>query len=535
MIFIKACSERFMILKDEYYGLILKTLFISVCIFMIIYVLLSDFTEIIFRVPDDASYYLKIAENYNSGKGFSFDGIHQTNGFQPLWQYMIVALTYVFSTNHEQTMRMVLILQVILLFISGAFLYNFLKNSFTDRVLLVSCIFFIVFVFFQSVNAMETALLVFMISLILYYCNRVKIPETENLNYYFIFGILTGLLILTRLDSVFFAIPAALFLFLKKTRNKERSNNLSIFISFISGAVLIVMPYFIYNYSEFGNIIPVSGYLKSSFPEITFTDKISSLIKYRETYFAFMGVIYLIWYLNNFRSMKDYLYLSGLAVMSAGIILLMIYMIFFLNWVIFSWYFITYSLFVSLAVCLPVRFLFSKKNFRLSGIIYLIITMIVALYWGTKAFKFYLTDQKTLGGNWIIESYTAAKWVKDNSDTGDIYAMKDAGHFSYFSGRDVINLDGLVNNFDYQEVLRKKELNLYLRKNGVKYIVQHAIWNRDDINSGNYDTVSFNYISHKYSEKSDPVILKKSDEVYRSAPYYDGEYNSVFLIWRYDD
>ncbi|MEZ4689439.1 MAG: hypothetical protein R3A12_04375 [Ignavibacteria bacterium] len=32
--------------------------------------------------------------------------------------------------------------------------------------------------------------------------------------------------------------------------------------------------------------------------------------------------------------------------------------------------------------------------------------------------------------------------------------MKDAGHFSYFSGREVINLDGLVNSFEFQEILR---------------------------------------------------------------------------------
>ena len=301
-----------------------------------------------------------------------------------------------------------------------------------------------------------------------------------------------------------------------------------------SGIAVILTPYLFYNFIEFGNIIPVSGYLKSAFPEIKLNDKLSNLLKYRETYFVFPAVIYLFWYVKNFISCKKDIYLSGLAVFASGNILLFTYMILFLNWVIFSWYFITYSLFVSLAICLPVKYLLSRKNFNYADILYLSISVFISFYWGIKTIKFYLKDQKTLGGNWNIESYRASEWVKENTKPDDIFAMKDAGHFSYFSDREVINLDGLVNNFEYQEILRKNELNSYFKENDVKYIVQHAIWDREDIVSGDYDTVSVNYVSHKYSVQSDPVILRKKDEVYRSEPYYDGEYKSVFLIWKYD-
>ncbi|HMS32698.1 MAG TPA: glycosyltransferase family 39 protein [Ignavibacteria bacterium] len=520
--------------KDEYYALMLKIIFISVSGFMFFFILFSDFREIIFRVPDDASYYLKIAENYNSGKGFSFDGIHKTNGFQPLWQYMLIALTFVSRTNAETTLRIVLILQVILLFISGFLFYKFLSNQFTKRIILICGMIFILFVFFQSVNAMETALLVLMISIILYFSERVKILDTYNLKYDFILGILFGLLVLTRLDSIFFAVPAGIFLIVKVCSDKSVNKSYTGFILILSGFVLVTAPYLIYNYSEFGSIIPVSGYLKSAFPEIAFKDKLSNLLKYRETYFALCSVIYLMWYIKNSVKGSSDIYKTYLAVMSAGNILLFAYMIFFLNWVIFPWYFITYSLFVSLAVCVPVKYFFSRNNSRTAEIIYLSITLFISLYWGIKTFNFYLTDQKTLGGNWNIESYNASQWAKRNTGTGDVFAMKDAGNFGFFSGRSVINLDGLVNNFDYQEVLRKKDLNTYLKDNAVKYIVQHAVWDRDDITTGEYDSLSINYFSHKYSAESDPVILKKKNEIYRSEPYYDGEYKSVFLIWRYD-
>ena len=111
-------------------------------------------------------------------------------------------------------------------------------------------------------------------------------------------------------------------------------------------------------------------------------------------------------------------------------------------------------------------------------------------------------------------------------------AMKAAGHFSFFSERDVINLDGLVNDFEYQEVLKNKKLNEYLKNNNVKYLSQHAIWKRDDVIRGEYDTLEFKLISHKYSAESDPVLLLKKNEVYRSAPYYDDGNKAVFIIWK---
>jgi hypothetical protein len=79
--------------------------------------------------------------------------------------------------------------------------------------------------------------------------------------------------------------------------------------------------------------------------------------------------------------------------------------------------------------------------------------------------------------------------VKQNTNSNDVFAMKDAGHFGYFSERNTINLDGLVNNFEYQEILKEKHLNAYLKNNKVKYFVQHAVWDREDITSGNYDTL----------------------------------------------
>ena len=48
-----------------------------------------DHTALVSRVPDDAFYYLEIAARLARGQGFTFDGIHETNGFHPLWQLLL--------------------------------------------------------------------------------------------------------------------------------------------------------------------------------------------------------------------------------------------------------------------------------------------------------------------------------------------------------------------------------------------------------------------------------------------------------------
>ena len=42
--------------------------------------------------PDDAFYYLRIAANVASGRGLTFDGAAPTNGFHPLYLFMLVPI-----------------------------------------------------------------------------------------------------------------------------------------------------------------------------------------------------------------------------------------------------------------------------------------------------------------------------------------------------------------------------------------------------------------------------------------------------------
>lgn len=72
----------------------------------------------------------------------------------------------------------------------------------------------------------------------------------------------------------------------------------------------------------------------------------------------------------------------------------------------------------------------------------------------------------------IWEAYEVAKWLRSYTQPNDRCASWDAGVIGYFSHRKVINLDGLVNDFQFL-TLSYKDLPRYLLENEVKYLTTY--------------------------------------------------------------
>jgi hypothetical protein len=127
--------------------------------------------------------------------------------------------------------------------------------------------------------------------------------------------------------------------------------------------------------------------------------------------------------------------------------------------------------------------------------------------------------------------YNAAVWAREHTPQDAIFAMSDCGHFAFFSTRRVINLDGIVNNMEFQRTLAERHLSQYLRDNHVDFLVQHAVHNRSDVISGGYDSLMLRFESQRFDGLSDSVPVRKQSEVYRSTRFFDGPYPSVLVIW----
>ena len=163
------------------------------------------------------------------------------------------------------------------------------------------------------------------------------------------------------------------------------------------------------------------------------------------------------------------------------------------------------------------------------------VTIIIVVLFGALLFLSYKVSTLQPKG-WHPQAYKAAVWTRNNLSQDVRLAMKDAGLFGLLSERTVINLDGLVNNLQYQEYLRKKQLSEYFRQKGVQYLVQHAYWpgrpQYAEFVDASYTHFDITFRSQLYNTISDPIRLYREDEVYRSHIYYDGPYRTVFAIWR---
>jgi len=74
---------------------------------------------------------------------------------------------------------------------------------------------------------------------------------------------------------------------------------------------------------------------------------------------------------------------------------------------------------------------------------------------------------RTHGGHKNL--YAMAVWIDENLPPGSIVAGPDAGILGYYSGRTVVNMDGVIND-EAIEAIKTKSLEQYLRERGVTYL-----------------------------------------------------------------
>lgn len=505
----------------------------AVSCYLVLFYSAADITRILAVVPDDAAYFFQIAENAASGEGFTFDRINETNGFQPLWLYILIPVYLIYRGTPETMFRVFMIFQTVLLAVSALIIYNVQSRLFPGRVVLACCILFLVFVFLPSVNGMESAVLVLMLSVLFALDWGRNAPAERNMLRGLGIGLIAGLVVLSRLDMIF--LIAAILVFYAHgivTVHGDRRARAEKLVAFIAGSALVVAPYLIYNRLHFGSVMPVSGALKSGFPAVSASLHTLSRFGVKDMAGIFLAFAYLGWFTverPDKRSPGGRRFTVAMAVMSSYVVMHFLHTILFMRWAVFRWHFIPYSLFGVLVISEPLSRFFAGGGPAKRRVFYWVCIAVVVILGVLRTYGRYNQPPE---GNWTVESYRAALWVRENTGTGDIFAMKDAGNFGYFSRRRTINLDGVVNNMEYQDALKEKGLKNYLERKQVRYLVQHAFWDEPRIISGDYETYPVRYTSRKYMVKSDEITLGREDEIYRSQPYYDGPHKTVFIIWQ---
>lgn len=430
---------------------------------------------------DDFFYYLKIAENISIHNISSFNTLYLTNGYHPLWMFVLVGILKITRTTG---IHFFLIFSTILsiLNISVYFLTRRLSLRFFETSVIPVFIAIIATLFSTQLmrSGMEIALTIVMTFIVMDYAirNRNHLSEKGTI---IIFGFLSSILVLSRLDSAVFVLiflisPA----FFDYTSLKISAKKL--FFFGLGG--LLVPLYLLSNLIFFDTLMPVSGQVKhlkdTLIPNI---NVYKSLILFRPSRFFIiptligMAISLLVFFLGQYRKDKRYIpliipiafcivYYNMLAVSS--------------DWHLWQWYAYPFvPCLVSTAIIifshisgkLPVKQSLISTGFVMLSAFFLLYGIVSTHRFITKI---------TPDNNGI---YIAAKKIAMFAQQyPGVYAMGDrAGMPGYLMDSPLIQLEGLVMDTAFSKnIVESRNLNDVLEEYDVNYYVSSSFETGED-------------------------------------------------------
>lgn len=214
-------------------------------------------------LSDDMFFYSQIAHNFVAGRGFSFDGYVQTNGFQPLWQGLTIALAFLIGNDKLLLVHAMGVLSIILGLVSVWLYWKLTKALELSIYVLGGSLIasFLLTTIIGGEGQLFAAL--FLTALLL-----VSATDGWSMGRGLAFGLVTGLALLSRLDTVF-VIATLYYLLLIRLRGRQ-DLAASVRQCVVSGLVAsaVVIPYLAWNLTTFGHLMPISGAVKSILPAI---------------------------------------------------------------------------------------------------------------------------------------------------------------------------------------------------------------------------------------------------------------------------
>jgi Dolichyl-phosphate-mannose-protein mannosyltransferase len=223
---------------------------------------LPSFQRPILFFEDDAMFYPQIAFNLVRNGESTFHGITPTNGYHPLWMIFNIAAMWLAGDRREPALY-VITATVALLCAALALLYRILTIRLKIEDSLIGTA-FLLLVFCTGLYGMEAHL--WAVMTVVWCISFMSAYERDRSSDWIIFGICSGLVVLSRLDAVFlvvFGIPIA-------TLRPNFRDWIVRQLAAVTPLVLMVAPYLAFNQSEYGHMMPISGAIKGNFPHFGF-------------------------------------------------------------------------------------------------------------------------------------------------------------------------------------------------------------------------------------------------------------------------
>ncbi|RLC48619.1 MAG: hypothetical protein DRH70_00635 [Candidatus Coatesbacteria bacterium] len=211
-------------------------------------------------VPDDAFYYLKIAQNIIAGHGQTFDGESPTSGFHPLFMLLILPIAAIFEGSPEMAVRAMVILCATLFMLCAVVLSRIINSlagrgaqalAFAAAVTAPSLV-------FVCIGGLETSLSLLMVLMTLHLFIKMAMDETMRSRDSLLLGALAGLAILARTDNIFL-VPAFMLGFMAAGPRSKRWLHWRNLLSFTLPPIMAALGVALWSYLSTGAPYQSSG------------------------------------------------------------------------------------------------------------------------------------------------------------------------------------------------------------------------------------------------------------------------------------
>ena len=438
---------------------------------------------------DDSFYYFQIASNLAEGKFSTFDGgITRTNGYHPIWPLLIAPFYWVFDKEAAlfaiKAFEIMLVAGGVALVAAAArlarlpwyLMFAALPMLYQQRSLLMG---------------MEAAAALFMLGLfILTACLFARSPARWK----WPLAAVAFALPWVRLEYIAISLAATGALCLIERSRQERAPGASLgerarsafsvkaVVPFLAAGAGI-LAYFAYNRLVFGGIVPVSGATKAAWSQVlwerdggysltqNFLDTLQIDVFDLELLVALEICTCLLlvwWFARRSRSREDWLllaFLVGVFGLAVGHLAKFVQNVLAVhpNWGSHPWYFVPAYLLTALMVpvncCAAVHFIrrfIGPKSHRTANILSRGIVVVGAVFLLAKAdfaspFRRVEASSAStrIAGPWVVAVYGGTQLMNRVLPEDSMVGSWDAGVIGYFSRFPVVNLDGLVNSYDY--------------------------------------------------------------------------------------
>jgi hypothetical protein len=468
---------------------------------------------------DDSFYAFKIARNIATGQGMSFDGLHQTNGFQPLYVFMMVPVIWLTGSNLILPIYLALIMSALFTALTAVLFYRLVYRYVGERIAMFTTFLWALspVVTKQMANGLETSMALFLFACVVYvYLTRIRPnPRPRRRDFVYV-GVLIGLAALARIDEIFLALALLLDYLLVLRKRRSSSDALQCVGLSAVCALAVFGPWLLYNVAVTGSVMQDScaatRYLSTAYAPFlnagaaTHTPSGPSASFLWDHVFLSFAVLRiappvhaLFRTLERLGETTGAMSVSALISNVAGLALLALffYLVFRKNrgnrsegmdqfrsllffsvllilmyslYVFGSFYFTRYYYPIYFVSCLYTAFFLKELFIVLAKYRPIARTMcILALGVYVSAVGF-LSYSRAFRSKPVYHFYDAALWVEQNTEEDEIIGVFQAGAIGYFSNRTVINLDGKVNR-EALEALRERDLASYLQEEGIDVLV----------------------------------------------------------------